>query len=323
MPGWARSSKRLAVRPLQLATLDNQPPAGKEWVHEIKLDGYRIEGLIERGSVRLITRGGQDWTGRFPEVAQALGKLPVKSAILDGEIVAATGRGRSSFQGLQAALHNPGKAQPLQYHIFDVLHLEGQELEEEPLSGRRRVLEALLKRIPRTSPLRISERFKPRDAHPLVTACKRGLEGVVSKRNDAPYRSGRNRDWIKSKCGRRQEFVVVGFTEPRGSRKGVGALLLAVGDAKGKLRYSGKVGSGFSRAGLAVLRSQLNGQLLKRSPLPDAPTDTALAGVHWVRPSLVAEVTFTEWTIDGLLRHPVFVGLREDKAARLVRRENP
>jgi bifunctional non-homologous end joining protein LigD len=273
--------------------------------------------------VRLITRGGQDWTTRFPEVAQALGKLPVATAILDGEIVAATARGRSSFQGLQVALHDPGERHRLQYHIFDVLHLEGQELEEEPLSGRRRVLEALLKRLPRTSSLRIAERFRPRDAHPLVTACKRGLEGVVSKRSDAPYSGGRNRDWIKSKCGRRQEFVVVGFTEPKGSRKGMGALLIAVGDEEGTLRYAGKVGSGFTHSGLAALRKQLNGLTVKRSPLPKPPTDPTLTAVQWVKPVLVAELTFTEWTSDGRLRHPVFVGLREDKAARLVRREDP
>lgn len=305
---------------MQLATLDAAPPTGPGWVHEVKLDGYRIESLVVRGQARMLTRGGEDWTSRFPEIAAALARLRVRSATLDGEVVAEDRGGRSSFQALQRALSDGAAGTRLRYHLFDLLSLDGRDLTDQPLSLRRRRLAALLGRT-RTGVLRLAERFPASERNPLRAACARGLEGVISKREDAGYVGRRTRDWIKSKCGRRQEFVVVGFTDPSGSRNGLGALLLAVADESGALRYAGKVGSGFSVERLAGLRAALDQLVVKRAPIEGGLEDLAASRVHWVRPRLVAEVTFTEWTAEGRLRHPVFVALREDKPARQVRRE--
>ncbi|HTF86962.1 MAG TPA: DNA ligase D [Planctomycetota bacterium] len=314
------SVERPAFIPPQLATLAEAAPSGEGWVHEAKLDGYRLELIQDQGTVRLYTRSGADWTDRFPAIARAGKDLAGRSLILDGEAVAVAARGVSSFSALQSALKEGAKAR-LQYHAFDLLFFDGRDLRDHPLNIRRQALEELLGKPARGDVIRISERIVGRD--PLATACKRGFEGLVSKRDDALYESRRSQAWIKSKRGARQEFVIVGFTEPQGQRKGLGSLLLAVGEGQGKLRYAGKVGAGFSHTSLSDLRAALDRLERTKSPLAEPPTERPSGILHWVRPKLVAEVSFTEWTPDGLLRHPVFHALREDKAVASIQRENP
>ncbi|MEO8029634.1 MAG: DNA ligase D, partial [Gemmatimonadota bacterium] len=304
----------------QLATLAEQPPSGAGWVHEMKLDGYRIQALVNHGTVQLFTRSGKDWTTRFPGIATALARLKVESAILDGEIVALDDEGRSSFHRLHAALEE-GARIPLQYSVFDLLQLDGRDFREEPLSVRRPELVSLIGKPRASAPLQLTTRLKGPEGELLGLACRLGLEGVVSKRTDGVYQSRRSRDWIKSKCGRRQELVVVGFTEPRGGRNDLGALLLGVQESGTGVIYAGKVGSGFDTADRKLLRRKLEAIERQSSPLARPPVERVTGKVHWVRPVLVAEVSFTEWTPDGLLRHPVFRGLRTDKAAQSVRRE--
>jgi bifunctional non-homologous end joining protein LigD len=328
----ALSSSRRAPLPsqvrLQLATLVDAPPDGPEWLHEIKLDGYRMLARIERGAARLITRNGLDWTDRFPDLAAALAALPARTALLDGEAVVFDREGRTSFQALQGALGRKRSAVAVHFAAFDCLYLDGRDVRAAPLLERKQLLRALLARQPQPkasedhqegSPVRFSEHVVGRGPEFYDAACARGVEGVVAKRVDAPYRAGRSRAWLKVRCSKRQEFVIAGFTEPGGSRVGLGALLLGAHDPKGALRYCGKVGTGFDRATLKALRAKLGALARERSALADPPR---MRGVHWVAPKLVAEVSFTEWTTDRRIRHPVFLGLREDKAARGVGIEN-
>jgi bifunctional non-homologous end joining protein LigD len=305
----------------QLATLVDTGPVGPDWVHEVKFDGYRIECLIDRGTVRLFTRKGNDWTARFPGVARAALGLRVEQALLDGEVVALLPDGRSSFQLLQERLgaDPPGE---MIYHAFDLLHLNGADLRRLPLLERKQRLRAALGvRARRAGTIRYSEHVTGRSDTVLAEACRQGLEGVVSKQGGAPYSSGRTRTWLKLKCLNRQEFIVVGFTEPKGGRVGIGALLLAVREERKRLRYVGRVGTGMSDAMLADLRSRLVSLVRAASPVDNPPRQRA--GVRWVEARLVVEVAFTEWTRDGLLRHPALVGMREDKTPREVRREDP
>jgi bifunctional non-homologous end joining protein LigD len=317
----ARSNGRARFIPPELATLVADPPSGEGWLHETKYDGYRIEALLDRGKVRCLTRAGLDWTGRFPAIARAVAGIPARNCTLDGEVVALLPDGRSSFQALQERLHAdpPGD---LVYYVFDLLRLDGVDLREKPLDERKELLRKLLRRVGRGArrAVRFSDHVAGRARAVLARACRLGLEGVISKRRDAPYRSGRNRHWLKIKCVNRQELIIVGFTEPRGRRTGVGALLLGVFDRRGKLQYAGKVGTGMGETLLGSLRAELDA-IERKQPTVDAGAEGRRAGVHWVEPRLVAEVAFTEWTRDGRLRHPAFVALREDKSPREVRRE--
>jgi bifunctional non-homologous end joining protein LigD len=301
----------------QLATLVDAPPAGDEWLHEIKLDGYRLAARVDRGRARLVTRGGKDWTDTFPRLAEAAAALPVDRALLDGEAVVFDAEGRSRFQLLQNALG--GDATGVQLVVFDLLHLDGVDLRGAPLVERKRILRELLARAPKRLPIRFSGEVRGRGEAFFREACRRGVEGIVSKRADAPYCGVRSRAWLKVKCRSRQEFVVVGFTDPAGSRVGLGALLVGAHEAAGKLRYCGKVGTGFDAAQLAALRTRLDALARKDPPVVGAK-DSA-RGTHWTAPRLVAEIEFTEWTDDGKLRHPVFVGLRADKRPGDVRIE--
>ena len=306
----------------QLATLVSEPPEGDDWLHEVKFDGYRMECLLSGGSARLLSRRGLDWTDRFVRVAERAAGLPARRAVLDGEIVALLPDGRSSFQALQQAMMAE-RARPVVYYVFDLLRLEEEDLRRQPLEERKRRLAALLKgRRDRTKILRYSDHVSGDGAKVWSQACDLGLEGTVAKRWDAPYQSGRTRSWLKIKCLNRQEFVVVGFTEPRGARQGVGALLLGVYGTDGKLAYAGKVGTGIGDATLRKMRRELAALGRDSSPVQAKPV-RGLGAVHWVEPRLVVEVAFTEWTDDGRLRHPSFVGVREDKPARQVRRERP
>lgn len=302
-----------AIRP-QLATLVEEAPAGEGWLHEMKLDGYRILARVRRRAARLWTRTGQDWTGRFPEAARAIAGLGAEDAWIDGELAVLMPDGTTSFAAMQNAGDLPAGAR-LVYFGFDLLHWNGRDLRGLPLEARKRALEAVL---PASETLRFSQHVLGDGARFFAEACRMGLEGVVSKRRDAPYREGRSRDWLKVKCVREQEVVIGGFTEPKGAREAIGALLVGVYDDSGALRYAGKVGAGLS-AGLARdLRRRLGAIVRRGRPFADA---SGIPRATYVEPRLVAQVRFTEWTRDGRMRHPAFVGLREDKEAADVTRE--
>jgi bifunctional non-homologous end joining protein LigD len=302
----------------QLATLVAVPPPGDDWVHEIKLDGYRILVRVARGRARLLTRNRLDWTERFPTVAEAAAELPVKEALLDGEIVALDAAGVSSFQALQQAA-GLGMGRSLVYVAFDLLFLDGRDLRREPLLARKKELARLLEG--RRGALRYSEHFEAPGREVYERACRMALEGIVSKRKEAPYTSGRGQAWLKVKCVARQEFVIGGYTDPEGARAEFGSLLLGVHEPDGRLVYAGRVGTGFSHATLAALGKRLRQLGQRESPFAADGPRPPTRGAHWVKPVLVGEVAFTEWTRDGLLRHPAFEGLREDKPATAVVRE--
>jgi bifunctional non-homologous end joining protein LigD len=305
----------------QLATLVDHAPESDDWVFEIKYDGYRLEAVIAAGAVSLHTRRGNDWTTRFPEIAKQVARLKLEDAVLDGEVVVLDPSGRSAFSLLQQSL-DAGGPQQLTYFVFDLLRLNGDDLRALPLLERRKRLERILRAAPKltNNQVRPGQRLEGEGKILLRAACELGLEGIIGKRNEAPYTSGRGPSWVKVKCGHRQEFVVVGFTPPQGSRAAIGSLLLAVHDEQKKLRYAGRVGSGLSDEVLPALKRRLLRAERARSPLSPIPGGLP-RGTVWVSPSMVVEVAFTEWTRDGLLRHPVFQGVREDKPATDVKRE--
>ena len=307
--------------PLTLATPAQEPPEGGDWLHEIKYDGYRIAARVDDG-VLLFSRNGLDWTHRFPAVAEALAGLPASGTWLDGEAVVFDERGVSDFGALQRALKE-GRPEDVAYVVFDLLFEDGEDLRELPLAERKRRLERLLRRGGQGlhDAIRYGDHIEGQGDAVFEEACVQGLEGLVSKRVDGPYPGRRTRSWLKAKCGHRQEFVVGGFTDPSGARRGLGALLLGVHDEEGALLYAGRVGSGFDDATLARLARRLRALERRTPPFSDPPRGAQARGVHWASPSLVAEVSFTEWTADGQLRHPVFKGLREDKTAAEVVRE--
>src|SRR6185503_14094198 len=304
----------------QLASAAKSPPTGPAWVHEIKYDGYRMLCRIVRGQARLVSRTANDWTGDFDALARTLALLPVDEAWLDGEVVALDAKGRTSFQALQKAL-SATDSRNLKYLAFDLLYLNGFDLRDAPLTERKRLLRELLSNA--SPAIQYSEHFAVPGAAFLQNVGELGLEGMISKRGDLPYRGGRGPAWQKIKCMRRQEMVIGGFTDPEGSRQGFGALLLGVYEPDGRLAYSGKVGTGFNDASLAALSRSLSAIAQKTSPFHNPPKGAEGRRAHWVRPILVAEVAFAEWTDDGTLRHPSFLGLRADKRAADVVREHP
>jgi bifunctional non-homologous end joining protein LigD len=315
-PGAVTGARRgaLAAKPSpQLATAVTRPPEGPGWVFEPKLDGYRVLCRIENGAVKVLTRRGNDWTDEFRSIADAAGKLLCKTALIDGEAVVVDAHGVSSFQRLQNALK--GDNTRISLVAFDLLHLDGWDLTRVPLVERKALLQRLLTNAPAT--IRYGEHVTGDGAKFFTAACKLGLEGIVAKRADDPYREReRTRSWLKVKCLQRQEFVVVGFTDPGGARTGFGALLVATRDDKNApLRYAGKVGTGFDERTLRALLKRLKPLERKTPPVERATAKGVGRGVHWIEPELVAEIAYTEWTGDGRLRHPVYVGLREDKAA--------
>jgi bifunctional non-homologous end joining protein LigD len=305
----------------QLATLVKAPPAGDGWCHEIKFDGYRIGCRIDGRRITLISRNGKDWTTNFPDVVAAVRRLGLSDALIDGEVAAVLPDGRTSFQALQNVMRRSGGKAAVIYFVFDLLRLDGGSLEGEPLAARKARLATVVGR--RTKGLiRMSEHIEGDGARFLKHACAAGLEGIISKRLDRPYYHGRNSDWVKSKCLLRQELVVGGFTDPEGSRAGLGALLLGYYDDTG-LVFAGKVGTGFTHASATELRHTLDRLERRTSPYAILPPRPIARRAHWVTPTLVCEVAFTEWTSDGRIRHPVFHGLRKDKRAEEVRRERP
>jgi len=306
----------------QLATLVERPPEGDEWIHEMKYDGYRILCRVNGGSATLFTRNGNDWTSKLRKIAQDLSGLPVKNAWLDGEVVALLPDGRISFQSLQNAFDARSETS-LVYYVFDLLHLDGYDLRPVPLVERKRMLAALLNRRGSADLVRYSDHIAGQGDVAFKEACRSGMEGLIAKRTDAAYLAGRNRHWVKIKCGQRQEFVIGGFTEPSGSRVAFGALLLGVYEKQGHLRYAGRTGTGFSERSLQELHKRLRSLEQRRSPFVNPPGGADVRRVHWVKPVLVAEVAFAEWTNEGLLRQAAFQGLREDKDARSIIHERP
>jgi bifunctional non-homologous end joining protein LigD len=306
----------------QLATLADAPPKGPGWVHEIKLDGYRIGALVTApGKVCLQSRRELDWTMQFPEIAEAVRRLQVTDALLDGEAAVVGPDGRTSFQSLQNSFER-GRGAPrrdVTYFAFDLLWLNGRDLRSLPLTQRKGLLDEI---IPRDSVLRFCPHFEHDGAEMLEHARKLGAEGIVSKRRDGKHVLGRNDQWIKVKCLKRQEFVIGGFTEREGMRAGVGGLLLGVQDERG-LVYSGSVGTGKGWTDEFLTEARRGLEMIAQPDCPYAvppPRDIARTA-RWVRPVLVCEVSFVEWTADGSIRHPSFQGFRKDKAASDVRRE--
>jgi bifunctional non-homologous end joining protein LigD len=323
IPGGKKSELPPFVRP-QLATLVDAVPKGDEWLHEVKFDGYRILCRIDNGRVSLLTREAQDWTARFKPLADAANELPVQQAILDGEIVALEADGTTNFQLLQNSLSQKTPAK-LVYFVFDLLYIDGQDLTSSPVLARKKILQRILQDWSReaasAAALRYSDHWIGQGKALFEKAGQMGLEGIVSKRADQPYRPGRSRDWLKVKCLKSQEFVIGGFSDPAGARAGLGALLLGVYDDAKQLQYAGRVGTGFNEKSLRELRGRLDQRRQNSPSFAKAPTGRQAKGVHWVKPELVGEVAFTGWTRDGLLRHPSFKGLREDKPPLQIRRE--
>jgi bifunctional non-homologous end joining protein LigD len=304
----------------QLATLVKEPPAGDEWLHELKYDGYRIGCRIDGRTVRLISRNGKDWTERFPAVAEAAVRLKLRRALLDGEVAAVLPDGRTSFQALQGSFASSSPVQ-LVYFLFDLLHLDGEDIGSLPLETRKARLRRLFGRT--QGVLRYADHVVGRGAQVFAAACQQHAEGIVSKRRDRPYQAGRGLTWVKTKCIQRQEVIIGGFTDPEGSRAGIGALLVGVRDRAGQLVYAGKVGTGFTQTSARELRRRLEALEQRDSAFSARPAGRLGRTAHWVRPELVAEVAFTEWTEDGRMRHPSFQGLRADKQPAEVVRERP
>jgi len=300
----------------QLATLVDSPPSG-DWRYEVKFDGYRILARIDGKDVRLFTRNGHDWSSKMPRQVAALHALGIDSAWLDGEMVVADENGAADFQALQNAFDTEHD-ENITYYLFDLPFLGGQDLRQVALQGRRDTLRQLLEHD-ESGVLKFSADFDQPVESLLDSACRLELEGLIGKRADSLYSGRRSPDWIKLKCKQRQEFVIVGYTDPKGSRSGFGALLLALHDNdSGELRYAGKVGTGFSTTTLASIHARLKPLQIAKPALAKPPTGAEARGVHWLQPQLLAEVAYAQMTRDGIVRHSVFHGLRDDKAATAI-----
>ncbi|WP_456254242.1 DNA ligase D [Pseudomonas iridis] len=303
----------------ELATLVDSAPAG-EWSYEIKFDGYRIMARIDHDQVQLFTRNGHDWTHKLPKQAEALAALGLESAWLDGEMVVANEQGVPDFQALQNAFDS-GSSTDILYYLFDLPYLNGVDLREVAVEERRAALSTVLGAHEQPL-LRFSEAFDETPDALLNSACQMQMEGLIGKRLGSPYVSRRSGDWIKLKCKHRQEFVIVGYTDPKGARSAFGALLLGLHDRdSGELRYAGKVGTGFNETTLKSILAQLKPLQVKTAAVVNPPSGFEAKGVHWLKPKLLAEVAFAQMTKDGSVRHAVFHGLRDDKPAKDITEE--
>jgi bifunctional non-homologous end joining protein LigD len=319
LPGARKIAMPEFVSP-QLATLVKEAPKGNQWLHELKFDGYRLLCFLNRGKVGLWTRNQKDWTDKFPTIVKALRGLKVQSAILDAEVVAMDSAGRSSFQMLQQAIHKTG-GRGLVLEVFDLIYIEGFSITRTPLVERKQMLEQLIGTVRSDKVLRYSDHVEGNGPKFLKQACDFGIEGIVSKLADSQYESTRSHNWQKVKCLRRQEFVIAGYTL---SDKGLpfSSLVLGVYE-KGKLIYAGRVGTGFSTKLRADLKKMLDRIARPAKPFAEIPKDPDLRKAVWTEPKLVGEVEFSEWTHDNVIRHPSFKGMREDKKAPEVVREEP
>ncbi len=303
----------------QLAELVEQAPLGRDWLSEVKFDGYRILAFVEHGAARLVTRNGHDWTSRMPRLARGVESLGLGDALLDGEMVALDTDGRSNFSMLQDALSREQDGD-LFFYVFDLLHLEGWDLRPCRLLDRKAALQKL---SGWRGAVRYSDHMTGQASALHQQACARNLEGIICKQADAPYRPGRSRAWVKVKCQGREEFLVLGWTPPGGSRAGLGSLHLGYRDPAGGLHYAGGVGSGFSARVLAELRARLDAMA---APPPKGlrwQGEKPDQAIHWVRPELICEVQYMTWTGDGRVRHATYLGLRDDKTPDEVVREPP
>jgi DNA ligase D-like protein (predicted ligase) len=319
-----RASLPTWVKP-QLAALVKKAPDGPDWLHEIKLDGYRMHARLDAGRVKLLTRRGNDWTDKYPSIAKALTALPADSAYLDGELCGVLPDGRTAFNLIQNTMGH-GDA-PLIFFLFDLLFLDGEDITALPLVDRKTRLEAFL--VGALDCLRYNDHQIGHGPTFHRLACEHALEGIVSKRINGRYEPDR-RSWLKTKCLNREEFVVVGWSDPEGSRHRIGALLLGYYTPDGKLIYAGRAGTGMPGTELERLWQRLQPLVVAKMPLSVPPprggrfgSSLVLSRVHWVRPEMVVEVSYAEWTPDGLLRHVVYLGEREDKPAIDVRRDLP
>ena len=301
----------------QLATLVDAPPSGDKWIHEIKYDGYRLIAFVDNGNIVLRTRGGKDWTVKFQSIADALSKLPVKNAVLDCEACVTDEKGRTNFGLLQQALTD-GEDTKIEAWIFDLLYLDNKDLRREKLSERKKQLKKLLNKA--SAPLHYSEHFTS-NPDLLSHACKIGAEGLVSKKLDSLYAGKRTKDWLKSKCNLEQEFVIGGFMPAKDEPKAVGALLLGYYKNK-KFHYAGKVGTGFTRKTAKDIYKKLHPLVTDRSPFVDEVEKSRRKHL-FIKPEILCEITFLEWTREGHIRHSVFKGLREDKSPKEVVEEKP
>jgi DNA ligase D-like protein (predicted ligase) len=314
------------IRP-QLTELVDAAPEGDQWLHEIKYDGYRMHARLDRGAVRLLTRTGLDWTHKYPAIAAAVSSLGAEQAYLDGELCGVGPDGITSFGMIQLA-SDSGNAAGLVFFLFDLLYLDGEDVSARPLIERKARLAALLSDA--SSPLHYSDHQRGQGRAFHEKACAMALEGIVSKRADAAYTPGNRGFWRKIKCLHREEFIIVGWTEPEGRRPWLGAVLLAYYDPDGRLTYAGRAGTGFDDAELAQVWQRLQPLAVEKMPLDTPPprstrfgSPLVLSRIHWVRPELVAEVKYLTWTADNLLRQVVYEGLREDKPATDVGRSVP
>ena len=312
-PAQVKAAKTLEFIPPQLAKLVTRPPVGDDWVHEVKYDGYRIQAHLNRGKVKLFTRNGHDWTDKYRALEKSLKTVKVDDAIIDGELVWQDEAGRSDFQKLQNAMKD-GRTDHLVYWAFDLPRLNGEDLRSLPLIARKDRLQKILKKAAHDH-LLFSEHFRESGAKLFKASCEMDLEGIISKRVDAAYVSGRRDEWVKIKCTKRQEFVIGGYTDADGSRTGFGALLLGVYEGD-ELRYAGRVGTGFNQKSLTDIKKKLRALETKKTTF-DLASPTG-RGLHWIKPKLVCEVSFAEWTGDGSLRAPVFHGMRADKDPRAI-----
>lgn len=307
----------------QLATLVTATPTGSEWIHEIKYDGYRVLARVDEGRVALITRGGNDWTSKFPSIAGELEKIPVRQAWLDGEIAFLKEDGTTSFEGIQQMMSDETD-RGLKYFLFDIVYLNGYSLMEAQLRERKALLKSVLSSpVLNRAVIMYSDHIEGMGEDVYAKACSMGLEGIISKRADSLYRQGRTEAWLKTKCHKRGEFVVGGFTEAKGARKGFGALLIGFYDNGGRFIYSGRVGTGFNEKTVDDIWNRVS-KIEEPSPyFSNPPTGADARGVRWVRPEIVIEVEYAERTMDGVLRHPSFQGIREDKPPLEVKMEEP
>ncbi|MBC7609009.1 MAG: DNA ligase D [Polaromonas sp.] len=307
----------------QLATLAESPPPGGDWIYELKFDGYRLMTRIDGDHVRCFTRNGHDWTAKMPALVAAIKTLKLKSGWLDGEIIVPDASGIPDFGLLQNAFESKGsRSTSMVYYLFDLPFYTGYDLRGVALVERRALLKQLMDGS-ESAQLRFSDSFEAMPKDLIASACKLGFEGLIAKRADAGYQSGRSTDWLKLKCGKRQEFLICGYTDPKGSRAGLGSLLLGLHDDQGELKYAGNVGSGFTDMLLAGLSAQLNRLKTDKSAFKkEAVSGAAISGQpHWVKPQLLAEVSFAGWTAGGRIRHAVFRGLRHDKSPKTITRE--
>ncbi|MFJ3463493.1 DNA ligase D [Achromobacter spanius] len=302
-----------------MATLvDGVPRHGEDWLYEVKFDGYRMLARVEGSRVQMFTRNGHDWSSKVPHLVTSIQQLNITSAWIDGEIVVLADNGVPSFQALQNAFDGK-RTSNIVFYAFDLPFVAGRDIRGEPLHLRRELLSQLVA-TGQDDHIRFSEAFCAAPSDLIASACRMGLEGIMAKRQSARYVSSRTDDWVKIKCAQRQEFVIVGYTAPKGGRVGFGALLLGVYEAGGKLRYAGSVGTGFDDRALSDIQERLAALTQKATPLA-AGKPKSSRDVEWVAPLLVCEVSFAEWTGGGHVRHATFRGLRTDKPAPVITRE--